>query len=84
MEQRHTIGKLELSHQLPPGEYAPAIRETTARICRENLIPAMSNLFDSWADSGEVVRIDRIEILICARSVNHLEQILVESIEKNR
>jgi hypothetical protein len=82
VEQQHTIGRLELSHQLPPGEYAPAVRETTARICRDHLVPALNNLLNSWTDPGEVVRIDRIEILVRARSVDHLEQILVESVLK--
>lgn len=66
MAQRHFIGKLNLDFHAGSGASGPDLQEEASRLVRETLTPALEQLFDSLAPAGEIIRLERLDIVLPA------------------
>lgn len=82
MKQTHTTIRFELTLHIPAGGYASAGREAIAHICREKLLPELDRLFDSWAGPDEYIVLDKLEIIVTAKSIHELELNFVDQVIK--
>lgn len=64
MGQRHFIGKLNLDFHSGSTARGPDLQEEASLLVREALIPALEQLFDNLAPAAEIIRLERLDIVL--------------------
>jgi hypothetical protein len=62
VRNNHIILRQVLELSLPPGENAFSLQQEIGTLVQVKLLPALEALFDRYASSDELIRIDRLEI----------------------